>query len=554
MLRDYQLTCLENIASHRERGLLRQLVVLPTGTGKTHIFAHLHKYLNLPGKVLVLAHREELLEQARNKLIACNPLTTVEIEQADRRASRDADFVVASVPTLGRENSKRLEALSPAEFSAIILDEAHHSSAKTYANILNHFSVLNGNPHKVLLTGWTATPNRADNVGLEEVFEVIAYQKTLAEMIEAKWLVPIRGYRVRTDSDLSGVHTRQGDFVASELSKEVNTEHRNRLVVTSYLEKAKDRKAIAFAVDIQHVYDLNETFKSYQVASEALVGETPPENRQRIVAAFRRGDIQVLVNCNIATEGFDVPDASAVILARPTQSGLWYRQAVGRGTRLHPGKEDLVVIDLVDNSSHHRLIVLPSLFGLKPTFDLEGKDALKTARDIEQLQVKFPRKKFDRAESLGQVKAIYEAIDLMDMAEFAEEAVQYSPLAWFGAGEGKYHLPLPDRLIVKILEGALGRCAVWVADEAGNMVWTQESPNLASAFQMADRHVRETYPKSLAVTMRGARWRKDSPTPAQLGLLAKLKIDHDPNELTKGRASNLISAFFASREAVGKCH
>ncbi|MFN3468028.1 MAG: DEAD/DEAH box helicase, partial [Candidatus Brocadiales bacterium] len=304
------------------------------------------------------------------------------IEQADRRASPDADFVVASVPTLGRENSKRLEGLNPAEFSAIILDEAHHSSSKTYVNILNRFGVLNGNPHNILLTGWTATPNRADNVGLEEIFEVIAYQKTLAEMIEAKWLVPIRGYRVRTDIELSGVHTKQGDFVISELSREVNTVHRNRLVVTSYLEKANGRKAIAFAVDVQHVYDLNETFKSYGVASEALVGETPPEERQRIVAAFRRGDINVLVNCNIATEGFDVPDVSAILMARPTQSGLLYQQIIGRGTRVCDGKTDLVVIDLVDNSSRHRLVTLPSLFGLRPAFDLEGKDALGVAKDI----------------------------------------------------------------------------------------------------------------------------------------------------------------------------
>lgn len=1074
MLRDYQLECLNSIKALSESGERRQLVVLPTGTGKTHVFAHLRKHMNLTGRVLVLAHREELLDQARNKLIVCNPLTTVEIEQAERRASQGADFVVASVPTLGRENSKRLENLNPGEFSAIILDEAHHcfhedtkistargeitilqviigdlvkcwllygrfeyrrvlnkfiypsprqlarvktisgrscvctlnhkvwtdygyatiqeildiskvwqnrarqkeqsgclskktsaqshsfvspaetsgyeegdvfeiqevallqinkrgcaswdsirtieivngegyvydieveeahnyfangllssnSSAQTYVNILNHFGVLNGNPHNILLTGWTATPNRADNIGLEGIFGVIAYQKTLAEMIETKWLVPIRGYKVKTDTDLSGVHTRQGDFVSSELSKEVNTVYRNRLAVTSYLEKTTDRKAIAFAVDVKHVYDLNDTFKSYGVASEALVGETPPEERQRTVVAFRRGDIKVLVNCNVATEGFDVPDASAIILARPTQSGLWYCldlsteiltpdgwkkyceiekggpiygfdtktnmivetiisdkivrplsnkehfysvktnsvdlrvtnkhrvlydnkrhkgwkiktaedvaklkdmfripcagfkaskglnlsdaeirfigwfltdgcrgkkgqvfisqnensphlkdleqcltgcnfrvrvyihnsktqfkrngkqldfcitwgiprskkerhlkgcgylekyldknlskhlwslddrqfgilleaihwgdgskqlgqywtrrsyhittgnkifadnlqhlallhgyrcnityyhnsyngninymlhikkqpyrviggrnnsdrghlsaeeykpepvwcvsnplgtiivrrngkvsivgncQAIGRGTRLHPGKEDLVVIDLVDASSRHRLIALPSLFGLKPTFDLAGKDALQTAKDIEQLQVKFPRKKFDRAESLEDINAIYEQVDLLEMAEFAEEAMQYSPLAWFGAGEGKYHLPLPDRLIVKILEGALGKCAVWVADEAGNMVWTQEAPGLDIAFQVADRHVREVYPKSLAVVKREAGWRKGPPTPAQLGVLARLKIEHDPGKITKGEASNLISAFFANKEVI----
>ena len=203
-LRPYQIETLNAITAAFQRGVTRQLVALPTGCGKTVIFSNLPAALRdiLPGQILVLAHREELLDQAADKLRAWNRNLTVSIEQAHRHADPSADVVVASVPTLGRANSLRAGRFGWDNFSACVVDEAHHAVAQTYRNIFETGGFCNGNK---LLLGVTATPERGDGVGLEEIFEEITYNYSLLEAIADGWLVDLKALTVQGRANLDRV-------------------------------------------------------------------------------------------------------------------------------------------------------------------------------------------------------------------------------------------------------------------------------------------------------------------------------------------------------------
>ena len=218
-LRDYQRECLHAIYDRYRAGVRRQLVCLPTGSGKTVVFADFPRYFRMQNQMLVLAHRAELLNQARDKIRQANPDLRVAVEQAGRRADPDSDVVIASVPTLGRRGSDRIQGLDADRFYLVVVDEAHHATAKTYRRVLEYFGLFAPRTPK-LLVGFTATPKRGDGQGLDAVFEEIVFSRGLPEMIQAAYLAPVAGFRVETDIDLSRVKTRLGDFVTSQLCKQ----------------------------------------------------------------------------------------------------------------------------------------------------------------------------------------------------------------------------------------------------------------------------------------------------------------------------------------------
>ena len=257
-LRDYQRQCLEAIWAHYQAGVRRQLVCLPTGTGKTIVFANFPSFFRMRKRMLVLAHREELLCQAREKVMRANPHLRVEIEQGTQRASDDCDVVVASVPTLGRHDPKRLERLGPDNFYLVVVDEAHHAVAQTYHR--DRLGVFEKDTPK-LLVGFTATPKRGDKAGLDTIFESIVFSRNLPDMVDAGYLAPVAGFRVETEVDLSRVGKRMGDYVASQLSKAVNVAARNELVVQVCRERLADRQTLVFCVDVAHAKSLAATFE-----------------------------------------------------------------------------------------------------------------------------------------------------------------------------------------------------------------------------------------------------------------------------------------------------
>src|SRR5437899_7779255 len=249
-LRDYQREALRAVRDAYIAGKRRVIVSLPTGSGKTVVFAHFPRVLNMKKRLLVLAHREELLLQARDKFRSIEPELKAEIEQAGSRAAADAKVVIASVPTLAR-NTARLSRLQPDEFSIIVVDEAHHAVAPSYRRIFDHFGLFEPRSPRYLI-GFTATPRRGDKQGLGEVFQEVCYARDMREMIADRYLCPITGWRVASDLSLDEVKVRHGDFVEGQLARVVNTPSRNNMLVKAYRDLAGGRRAIVFCVDVAH--------------------------------------------------------------------------------------------------------------------------------------------------------------------------------------------------------------------------------------------------------------------------------------------------------------
>jgi superfamily II DNA or RNA helicase len=334
------------------------------------------------------------------------------------------------------------------------VDEAHHATAASYRRVLDHFDVFAPDTRK-LLVGFTATPKRGDGQGLDEVFEDITFSKTLPQMIGAGYLAPVAGYRVETEVDLSGVRTRMGDYVSSQLADAVNVEERNRIVVEVHRRHLSGRPTLCFCVDVAHAEALAAAFRAAGVRCASVTGELDRAVRARTLEAFRRGDLKVVTNCMVLTEGYDEPSVAGIILARPTRSGLLYTQMIGRGTRLHPGKDDVTVIDIVDVTRDHKLVTLPSLFGLAAEFDLEGRTTTQAQDAIRWVETHRPWVSVDAVRSLSELRYRCQKIDLLDLQTPAELA-GVCELAWAGTAAGAYRLGLARGETVSVSPTILG--------------------------------------------------------------------------------------------------
>ena len=345
-LRPYQQACISAITSH---GNGRWLCQLATGLGKTVIFSQIPRH----GKTLILSHRQELVHQPL-KYFTCPK----SVEMGSLHADSSSEVVSASIQTLTR----RKEKFAPNEFDTIIIDECHHAASKGYQEVLNYFR-----PYRLL--GFTATPNRADGKGLNSVFTDIIFRCDIKWGIENGWLSRIKAMRVNIGYDLTGVNTRLGDFAEGELAKVVDTDRINNAVAQAYKEYAL-KPAIVFAVNVEHAHHLAEAIGDGAVAVDA---NTPREVRAKILDDFREGKINCLVNCALFTEGTDLPNIRTVIMARPTQSQALYTQMVGRGTRLYPGKDYMLLIDCVGASCQHPICTAPTLLGISDTLVAPGR-------------------------------------------------------------------------------------------------------------------------------------------------------------------------------------
>ncbi|KAJ2701408.1 DEAD DEAH box helicase [Coemansia sp. IMI 203386] len=398
-LRPYQSECIDKCLQSLEQGIRRQAVSLPVGSGKTVIFSNLIRRIPPPSpiasKVLVLAHREELLVQAATQIQRASPDLIVDIDQGRRVANPAADVIVASVPTLGRSHSDRLLKYDPMRFKCLIIDEAHHAAAESYSKIIEHFDRTGD----LVVWGCSATLHRYDGLKLTKAFDKIVYQKHFIQMIKDKWLCGMRIVTVKTCSTIDRVRKLNGDFATSSLSTAVNNDERNLAVIKAYDKYARKRSStLVFAVDVKHAVSLRDEFRAFGIHAEAVLGKTSIAERERILADFRNRKLPVLVNCGILTEGTDIPNIDCVMMARPTRSPVLFQQMIGRGMRLSPGKTDCLVVDFVDSFGGELVqITVPTLMGLDPALALSETDivdkeslARQQSRFLEQKQPPEP--------------------------------------------------------------------------------------------------------------------------------------------------------------------
>lgn len=381
-LRDYQVQAVERTLDAWRRGDLAVLGQAATGLGKTIIgIAIVKAALDAGGghgRTLWLAHRDELLRQPLDQIRRWLPGVRAGLVKAGIR-QYDADIVVGSVQSLQR---RRLPELP--RFDVVVVDEAHHAVlhvkkaedgprdvvGNTYGVLLTHLRRQNA---ALRVLGLTATPDRADDVGLGGCFAgrygpdglpaagvrhgVCAFAYDIAFGIEHGWLCPVRGLRVLTATNLTEVRTAAGEFIQGDLARAVNTAARNRMVAEAWAEHARGRRTIAFSVDVGdveeragHVFTLAEAFRTVGARTEAIWGAMPTETRADVLRRYRGGELDVVVNVGVLTEGFDAPETSCIVMARPTKSLGLYVQMVGRGTRPATGKTDLLVLDCADVS------------------------------------------------------------------------------------------------------------------------------------------------------------------------------------------------------------
>jgi superfamily II DNA or RNA helicase len=449
-LRPYQVEAQQAILEHRARGVRTQLVSLATGLGKSVVIATLPKLLSLrPGDVtVVVAHRDELIEQLVDKFRVENPDAVIGVEKAERRAGEECNIVVATVQTLAEKRLDDFVARFKRRISLFVIDEAHHAAAPSYRAIVD--AVLAQRPEAMIL-GFTATPNRGDGVRLVDVFEKIVYTMDARKGIDAGYLVPVKSYAVATGVNLDEVASRGGDFVIGQLAQAVNVGQRNERIVAAYKQNTAGLKALVFTASVEHARDVAEEFVARGVNAEWASGETPREERERIVRDFRGDGIDVLVNCGLYLEGFDVPSVQVILNARPTKSTTLYTQITGRALRPlddiasplsntnsalerrelieKSPKPAAIVIDLVDQAQRHQLVTVPSLYGLPPHIDAQGRMTAQVADAFEELLRRDPKRaaKVRTAEEIEtalveidafngprEIKPTWQAIDPVD--------------------------------------------------------------------------------------------------------------------------------------------
>jgi ATP-dependent helicase IRC3 len=583
VLRDYQLKAKAAVLAAKDQGMHRVMVVMATGCGKTTVFASLvdefERSYGSPS--LVVAHRQELLEQAANRIAATSPRLQVNIEGGEFTAGYESQVIAASVQSIGRPDSKRLEWFHP---GLLIVDEAHHAPADTWQNVLRRFGAYDGTCFTLAVT---ATDHRMDNKPLHgherAIFEEVVFRFSLREAVREGWLVDLKGYRVATGTDLSGVRSSMGDYNQGQLARAVNTEARNQAAFQHWTEVAQDRRTLVFCVDIQHAKDVAALFASNGIAAEHVDGTMRRDVRQGIMSRFRSGATQVLVNVDVATEGVDVPEIDCILMLRPTQSWALYAQMAGRGVRSlggvvdryftaeerreairSSGKFDCIVIDVVDVSKELSLTAPPDpdeelkpqkpvpasvagLVGLPPDFDLQGHSLFQAAEQVDELEPAKKNLLFRRQTNWEDLSTVLTEVDLLQELSIPEEVVGSSRLAWMKVGDGKYFLPCADSMFEQ------NRSATISINELGRMTLELKSSRLAPmrvpvgedlhrAFDEADTLIRLTWPDSGNIVKADARWRQKPPSDRQLTVLRGLGATEAElaHVQTMGQARTLI--------------
>jgi DNA repair protein RadD len=378
ILRPYQKIAVDDasIALDKHKNTI---VVAPTGAGKTIMLSALiGKRYKKGKKILVLQHRDELVSQNKTKFTRVNPkITTSVVDGTEKDWSGDAIF--SMVQTLSRPNNLD----NMCNFDMIVVDESHHAIAETYTRIIDRIKEAN---NSVEIVGFTATPNRGDKKGLRNIFNNCSHQIEITTLIREGFLVPPKTFVVAVGvrEELENVRKTISDFDMGEVERIMNKRAINERIVEEWKEKAGNRKTVIFCSTVVHAQDVCDEYRRANVRAELLTGETPSDERKQILHDLEHGDIQVVVNVAVLTEGFDAPPVSCIVLTRPCSYKSTMVQMIGRGLRTidpeeHPGiiKKDCIVLDFGTSVLTHG--------SLDETVDLEGSESRGTGSGPEKV-------------------------------------------------------------------------------------------------------------------------------------------------------------------------
>lgn len=383
--RNYQQDCMAGVHNEFEQ-VTATAIVLPTGCGKTCVFAMIIKD-RLPRRALVLAHREELIWQARSKI---EDIANVEcgIEMADLYSNNslfgNQPVIISTVQTQNSAwgDRKRMGRFKPTDFDTLIIDECHHATSPSYKAVINYYRQ---NPNLKVL-GVTATPDRADEEALGQVFDTVAFDYEILDAINDGWLVPITQQFVSVAGlDFSDVKTTAGDLNGADLAAVMESEKNMQGVTGAAIEIIGNKRAILFTCSVKQAEQASEIFNRYKPGmADWVCGKTNKDDRRSKLERFKTGSIQVMCNCGVLTEGYDDAGVEVILMGRPTKSRSLYAQMAGRGTRPLPGvvdgledgparlaaigasaKPSCNLVDFVGNSGRHKLMSSADILGGK---------------------------------------------------------------------------------------------------------------------------------------------------------------------------------------------
>ncbi len=530
-LRPYQQTCVERtlaVFRRKEKGG-RALIVLPTGSGKTLVFAEIARRLGL--STLIIAHRQELLYQAIEKFRLVDPTASIGQVGAGKY-EWGASITVASVQTISR--SGYLPLVKYFGCDLLIIDECHHSAACGYQ------AVLDALPNAFVL-GVTATPDRMDKQSIEQIFGAPIFKASIIDMVEQHYLANLRAIAIPTTTSLDDLHTRAGDFMQDELEVAVDTPERNECIVASYLKHCNGRQGLCFAVTVAHAQHLAAAFNEHNVSAAMVCGETPPEERKRILSAYERGKVRILSNCGVLVEGYDAPQTSCIIMARPTQSRALYVQSIGRGTRLAPGKSDCIILDITDNTLKHRLEPLSLSEALHRT--LHDGESILEAQEREEQEREEQEREEQKQSARDASPADPERTTRMAMREHDLEINLLDRMDWQRRWGGAYSMEVgaeKHHILLIPCENKSGYYSVWaqLAPSFKAQCWLKEVP-LEWALQHAEMKVRLLLSEKKMLVDNTMPWRSRPVTLRQRYMLRKFHIPFSQS-MTSGEAADLI--------------
>ncbi|MFF4246252.1 DEAD/DEAH box helicase [Streptomyces sp. NPDC001822] len=512
--RPYQTAAIQALTAGWAGPNNRLAIVLPTGAGKTVVFANLIAQMRGQlgrKRALVIAHREELIEQAAAKIRAVCPDLKVGIVKAERNHHRFVDVVVASVQTLAVK--RRREAIQ--DIGMVIVDECHHAAAATYRTVLAHFGAWRGVP----VAGFTATMTRTDG-GLAEVWQDVVYTLDILDMISDGYLCDVRGKRVTVAGlDLDSVKTRGGDLQDGQLGQALDDSGAAATIAAAYTQHAADRPGVVFTPTVATAQSMAAAFTDAGVSAAAIWGDMPREQRAQELARYKSGAVQVLTNCMVLTEGFDAPWTSCVVIARPTKSPGLYCQMVGRGLRLHEGKRDALVLDVMGASTRHKLASIVDL----------------TDQEIGDVPEDRPLREVAEEHKAEEARRL--VVQQLHMEEFS--LFGQSTTTWLRTEAGTWFIPLRQELFLFLVRdpgGKTFRVRRWDASEGVRPPNPDPALPLADAMQWAERAGRALAPA--AFVAKHATWRARPATARQLGYCRSRGIEV-PRGATTGEVGDL---------------